>query len=588
MSKSHLLLLISIGLSLLNASAKENVKNTSANMSSHAAISSISSTFVTPKRIVWTSGAGVSNAEVLLKEYAGQITTSTKNVCVLSSKNGETAALLLDFGKELHGSVEISAAMRSPNKPVKVRIRLGESVSEAMSNVGGLSPDSSATNDHAMRDMVVELPWLGVANTNNSGFRFVRIDLLEPETNLALKAIRIESKMRDIPYLGSFECDNERLNKIWNVGAYTVHLNMQEYLWDGIKRDRLVWLGDMHPEMMTINTVFGQNDVVKKSLDFGRDSTPLPEWMNGMTTYSMWWLMIHRDLYMYQGDYEYLIEQKDYANRLIHQIIDKIDGNKETFVQGRFVDWPTSENKEVTHAGLQALTIMTMEAGIQLAEWMKDPQMKADCENALARLRNYTPAHMNNKQAASLQVLAGMVDAEKTSKEVLLAGGANGFSTFIGYYMLNAIAQSGDYAEGMKIISDYWGAMLDLGATSFWENLDYNQIGNAARIDEIVPVGKYDIHAQGGAYCYVGLRNSLCHGWASGPTTWLSQYVLGVTPIEPGFKKVKIEPHLGDLQWVKGTFPTPMGLIKIEHTKDKNGKVKSKIKAPKGVKVVLQ
>ena len=66
----------------------------------------------------------------------------------------------------------------------------------------------------------------------------------------------------------------------------------------------------------------------------------------------------------------------------------------------------------------------------------------------------------------------------------------------------------------------------------------------------------------------------------------MSQYVLGVTPIEPGFKVVKIEPHLGDLKWVKGTFPTPLGIIEIEHRVDKNGKVISKIKAPKGMKVI--
>ena len=50
---------------------------------------------------------------------------------------------------------------------------------------------------------------------------------------------------------------------------------MQEYLWDGNKRDRLVWLGDMHPEVMTVNTVFGYNEVVPKSLDLIRDVTPL-------------------------------------------------------------------------------------------------------------------------------------------------------------------------------------------------------------------------------------------------------------------------------------------------------------------------
>ena len=39
-----------------------------------------------------------------------------------------------------------------------------------------------------------------------------------------------------------------------------------------------------------------------------------------------------------------------------------------------------------------------------------------------------------------------------------------------------------------------------------------------ARIDELVPPGKKDLHGDFGAYCYVGFRHSLCHGWASGPT----------------------------------------------------------------------
>lgn len=43
------------------------------------------------------------------------------------------------------------------------------------------------------------------------------------------------------------------------------------------------------------------------------------------------------------------------------------------------------------------------------------------------------------------------------------------------------------------------------------------------------------------------LRHSLSHGWASGPTAWLSEHVLGVQVIESGCKVIKIEPHLGDL-----------------------------------------
>ena len=40
---------------------------------------------------------------------------------------------------------------------------------------------------------------------------------------------------------------------------------MQDYLWDGIKRDRLVWIGDMHPETRTILAVFGDHEIVPRA-----------------------------------------------------------------------------------------------------------------------------------------------------------------------------------------------------------------------------------------------------------------------------------------------------------------------------------
>jgi hypothetical protein len=181
-----------------------------------------------------------------------------------------------------------------------------------------------------------------------------------------------------------------------------------------------------------------------------------------------------------------------------------------------------------------------------------------------------------------------MLPAEKAHEEVIGVGGAKGFSTFYGYYMLEAQAKAGKYEVAMDNIRRYWGGMLDAGATTFWEDFDLDWLHNAARIDELVPVDKKDIHADYGAYCYKNLRHSLCHGWSSGPTAWLSRHVLGVQVVEAGCKALLIEPHLGDLQWVEGTFPTPHGVVQIRHTKDANGKVTSKVKAPKGVKVTVK
>ena len=261
------------------------------------------------------------------------------------------------------------------------------------------------------------------------------------------------------------------------------------------------------------------------------------------------------------------------------------DGSKENFKDGRFIDWPTSEKPDAIHAGLQALSVRAMEAGADMAGWLGDSKLKEECSAAALKLREYKPSVTSSKQAAALLYLENMAGADEV-RDVILAGGANGFSSFMGYYMLEALAKSGNYDEAMKMSSEYWGAMLDLGATTFWEDFDYSKVAGAGRIDEIVPEGKYDIHADGGAYCYVGLRHSFCHGWASGPTTWLSSHVLGVEPVEPGFKKVRINPHLGSLEWVEGSYPTPYGPITVSPRKSADGSVKASIHLPKGVRLV--
>ena len=216
--------------------------------------------YLSADKILWTSGENVVNAQHFLNPGTGQADLVGANLCSMSGDADNPPSVLLDFGKELHGGIEIVTGMFEGNAPISVQITLGESVTEAMSSVGA----SSATNDHAMRDFTISLPWLGKTEIGNSGFRFARITMLDANRTLLLKEIRAISIYRDIPWVGSFTCNDERLNEIWKVGARTVHLNMQDYLWDGIKRDRLVWVGDMHPEVMTILSVFGYNEVVPK------------------------------------------------------------------------------------------------------------------------------------------------------------------------------------------------------------------------------------------------------------------------------------------------------------------------------------
>ncbi len=546
---------------------------------------SLTRKYLTAERVVWVSdpsGKQVVNAENILKPGIGQADLNQGKYLTLISDKDSKPGLILDFGREIQGGIEIVTTI-SNKKPVgSVRVRLGESVSETMSDVGV----DGATNDHAMRDFVVALPWLGRLEVGNSGFRFVRIDLIDLDTKVEIKEISATFTYRDMPYLGSFSCNDERLNQIWMTGAYTVHLNMQDYLWDGVKRDRLVWVGDMHPEVMTINSVFGNNEVVPKSLDLARDLTPLPNWMNGISSYSMWWILIQRDWYYYQGNLDYLRKQKDYLTALLHQLSTKIDpSGKEILDGGRFLDWPSSENKEAVHAGLQSMMVITFQAGAELCTVLGDPETAKLCKFTVEKLKKHIPGMAGSKQAAALLAMSGLVSPEKANAEILAKDGVHKMSTFYGYYMMKSRAMAGDYQGAIDNIREYWGAMLDLGATTFWEDFDIDWMKNAARIDEVVPEGKVDVHRAYGGYCYKELRHSFCHGWASGPTSWLTQYVLGVSVLEPGCEKIKIEPHLGDLLWVKGTFPTPFGVVKIEHQKMPDGSVKTKVDAPKEVKV---
>lgn len=558
-------------------------------------------TLVSPVRVVWQNDADhIRNTEMLFQEANAQSSNfdAKATTFTMSSKDGARPAILLDFGRELNGTLQIVTNRSSNNSPVRVRVTLGESVSEALSEVGG---KGGATNDHAIRDTELLLPFMGVASTGESGFRFAKIELIDPNKTLSIKEITAVSIMRDAPYLGSFKSSDERLNQIWETGARTVHLCMQTHLWDGIKRDRLVWVGDSYPEIMSILSVFGYNEVVPASLDLLRDTTPLPGWMNGAySTYSIWWLLCHYEWYRYTGDLEYLNQSRDYIKELLGILTAKIDDNGREKLDGfRMLDWPSMHNEKAKSAGIQALMVWAMRVGQEFAVLFDDKQLADDCSNAEQKLMKAAPQVYEQfsksyqkadepgaKQVAALVSITGLEDAKKINDEVLSYNGASGFSTFYGYFMLEAMAKAGNYQGAMDVIKTYWGAMLDLGATSFWEDFNMDWIEGSAGIDEIVPEGKKDIHGDFGAYCYVGFRHSLCHGWASGPTAWLSRHVLGVEVLEPGCTKVKVSPNLGDLDWAEGSFPTPYGAIEIRHVKNPDGSISSTISGPEQVEIV--
>ncbi|MBO4647684.1 MAG: alpha-L-rhamnosidase [Lentisphaeria bacterium] len=463
------------------------------------------------------------------------------------------AKIVLDFGQELSGGVRIVCGRRAG----RIRLRFGESVSEAV---------GTPNQTHAIHDTELDLPALGLLDYGNTGFRFVCLDAL---TDLDLVSILGAARYRDLPRAGMFECSDERLNRIWETCVHTVHLCMQDYLYDGVKRDRLAWMGDLNPEIAVIDLVFRDTSIVRETMDFLRDRTPLPCWMNDISAYSLWWIVNQWEHFLHQGDREYLRGQLPYLHGLISELTKYIgaDGS-ERLPEVRFIDWPTRNDPDAVHAGLQALLATAFRAALNIAEAMHDESLQARITPVLRKLTSYPVPASPRKSVNALLALAGLRDSDTVNREILKKDPLSDVGTFMGYYILRARCEAGDLPGALDLIRGYWGAMLDCGATSFWEDFDLNWTNDAGRIDELPRPGVRDIHADCGAYCYKGLRHSLCHGWAGGPAAVLIRYLTGLTILEPGCGKIALRPRLAGLDHFRCRFATPRGDVEV--AMDKN------------------
>ena len=175
------------------------------------------------------------------------------------------AFVVLDFGKELCGGIRIITS--NANGEAKFHIRLGESLSEAMTPLG----IKNAGNDHSPRDFEVLVPSLSDLTYGQSGFRFVYIELCS-EQPVEIQSICAVNTLPDFGFEAKIETNDEELNKIIKTAAYTIKLCCQQgYIWDGVKRDRLVWSGDLHQEILTSFYLFGDIENIRNSIEFIRN-----------------------------------------------------------------------------------------------------------------------------------------------------------------------------------------------------------------------------------------------------------------------------------------------------------------------------
>lgn len=481
--------------------------------------------------------------------------------------NGPGSFVVLDFGKELCGGIRVIT--RDAKGTVKWRVTFGESLTEAYSSVG----EKNATNDHSPRDIEVVTGMMSDLNFGQTGFRFVRVELIEGEWAMlqSIFAVLI------LPYMereAEIVTNDELLNEIIRTAAYTLKLNFQNgYIWDGIKRDRLVWCGDLNPEIITSLYLFGDNENIRNSLEFLKETTSAEDWMNWIPTYSAWWVINLCDYCKHTGNKKFFRENRGYALKVIRHFDKCIqeDGSM-NLTDGKgmefFLDWSTYGYEE-TIVGVVSLILIMTKKFLEMEE-------NAVCRRLIQKLSGYLEMETSLKPIRAFQVLAGR-DFTKDAK-MLQEGGSKGFSTFMAYYILTAMAKNG--TEMLSILKEYYGGMLSSGATSFWEDFDIDWLENSARIDEIPKEGQNDIHGDFGKHCYVRFRHSLCHGWAAGVYSFIVEYILGIH-IENGGKRICINPHLSGIREIEAKFPLKKGWLKLSIHE---GQIQ--IDAPKGTQIV--
>lgn len=452
------------------------------------------------------------------------------------------------------------------------------------------------------------------------GFRYMRVTLdvapgdeayANPSGEVRLDAVRL----RFTPYLGTpgtfaghFLSSDGELNRIWYAAAYTNELTTDTFraddvdprgaataglegkvvLHDGAKRDRDPYVGDLSVQGRTAYLTHFDGDGARNVLEDlaahqRADGWIPPASINDYTLplfdYPLWWVTSSWDYVLYTGDLDYARRHWGTLQRVLDGWYPRVtDGNgllsKGLDGTGGYGDYAfLPRSGEVTYYNANYVTALRDAAAMadavgadgdatrwrdragRVAEAINahlwDPQAGAYLDSASGPVRHAQDGN-------SIAVLSGVADDARAGaaldhlrattarpwgnafmdNDTLFGDASQRVYAFTSYPEVEARFATGRDDQALEQIRRTWGWMLDRDpGNTFWEGI-----------------------GPGGSY-YEGAYTSLAHGWSTGALPAMTNYVLGVTPTEPGYARFDAIPHPGDLHWAQGRVPTPHGAI---------------------------
>ena len=475
--------------------------------------------------------------------FAGLQTITTDDVAITVNGPG---TIRMDFGTEFAGWLEID----SPDLSGEITLGMSEYNQPAFVNSGPKSPSKTAApvkyGDTYRLELNDEL---------YEGVRFGFINVEKFDKPFTITGVRLVCQTKPVNYGGSFDSDNEMLNKIWYTAAYDVRANLKKDYLAAIlvdRGDRHSWTGDAYTSQAASLVAFGNYDFILENL---RYTAVRP---NGIESYELYWLLSLIDYYEYSGDTEGVLSLLDEAvKRLDHAY--EIYGTNPSL---GFFGWDERLGAGFENPNLpenqNSYKLLSIQCWKECAALFRElgredlaDTYQGYAEEKTAELTSDPDFYKEYGLHASADAInAGVIEDIDKLYHADFDDRLNriSYSPFNQYMLLQAMGRAGEYDDAISAILDLWGGQVEYGGTTFFETFrpGWNDI-----LEENAPVP----NNQAG-------YTSLAHPWSAGVLAWMSEEVLGIKADEAGFSSFTVKPHLGrQLTRVSGGTPTPYGTI---------------------------
>lgn len=490
------------------------------------------------------------------KQLPSQFALPVKEQAAVSIEQGKNS-MLVDFGKETFGFIKLQGLKGKG----RLSVYYGESKEEALSAEDCETLDRMDVNNPEKKDQTMQL---------SKAYRFVNVQY---DAGVSLDAVSMLYEYADVKQRGSFTSNDAELNRIYDVAKYTFELNTREFFIDGIKRDRWIWSGDAYQSYLMNYYLCFDNETVKRTTYALRGKDPVTGHINTIMDYTFFWFLGIYDYYLYTGDKHFIAQNYDRMKTLMDYVLAR--RNKEGLMEWMpgdwiFIDWAAGLSKEGEVSFEQLLLARSLETMALCADIANDKDSAAQYNDLAVDMRKklftiywneqqqaLVHSRVDGKQTQNVTRYANMfsiffdyfTEAQKqqVKKSVLLNDNIQKITTpYMRFYELEALCAMGEQAFVLKEMKSYWGGMLNLGATSFWEEYNPDKKGT----EHLAMYGRK-------------FGKSLCHAWGASPVYLLGKYYLGVKPASPGYATYVVEPRLSGLQWMQGKVPTPDGDIEV-------------------------